>query len=84
MHSKESWRQLVERVCHHKNPESPSPLNNDNTSSNSLTVIQQSMEKRERKLSQRHEPEEDKGGGETGGGEAHQWLSKHVRRCKGE
>ena len=82
--SKESWRQLVERICYHKDPESSSQHNNDSISSNSLTAIQQSMEKRERKSSRQHESEEDKGDGKTGGGEAHRRLSKRARKCKGE
>ena len=84
MRSKESWRQLVERVRHHKNPESSSQHNSDNISSDSPTATQQSMEKRERKFPRRHEFEEDKEGGRTGGGEAHQRLSKHAKMCKGE
>ena len=91
--SKESWRQLVERVRHHKNPESSSQHtspesssqhNNNNISSDSLTAIQQSTEKRGRKSPRRHEFEEDKGGGRTGGGEAHQRLSKCAKKYKGE
>ena len=83
-HSKESWRQLVECVCHHKNPESSSQHNSGSISSDSLTAIQWSMEKRWRKSPQRHEFEEDKGGGRTGGGEVHQRLSKRMKKCKGE
>ena len=100
--SKESWRQLVERVHHHKNPksssqhkspelfsqhkspESSSQHNNNNISSDSLTAIQQSTEKRGRKSPRRHEFEEDKGGGRTGGGEAHQRLSKRAKKYKGK
>ena len=82
--SKESWRQLIERICHHKSPELPSQHNSDNISSDSPTVTQQLMEKRGRKSPQRHEAKEDEGGGRTGGGKAHQQLSKRAKKCKGK
>ena len=82
--SKESWKQLVERICHHKSPELPSQHNNNNTLSDLPTAIQQSTEKRGRKSPRQHESEEDKGGDRTGGGEAHQRLSKCAKRCKGK
>ena len=71
MHSKESWRQLTECVCHHKNLEPSSQRNNDNTLSDLLTATQQSAEKKGRKLPQQHEPKEDEGDDRTRGGEAH-------------
>ena len=82
--SKESWRQLAERVRHHKSPRSSSRPNNDSILSDSPTVTQRSTEKRGRKSPQRHEPEEDKGAGRTGGGEVHQRLLKCAKRCKGK
>ena len=82
--SKESWRQLVERIRHHKSPKSSSQHNNDNISSDSPTAIQRSTEKRGRKSPQRHELEEDKEGGKTGGGGAHQRSSKRAKKYKGE
>ena len=82
--SKESWRQLVERIRHHKNPESSSQPNSDNISSDSPTATQRSMEKKGRKFPRRREFEEDEGGGRTGGEEAHPRLSKHVKKYNGE
>ena len=82
--SKESWRQLAERVRHHKSPGSSSQPSNSNISSDSPTAIQQSTEKRGRKSPRQHELEEDKGGGRTGGGEAHQWLWKRAKKCRGK
>ena len=84
VHSKESWRQLVERVRHHKNPESSSQHNSKDISSDSPTATQQSMEKRGRKFPRWCEFEEDKEGGRTGGGEAHQRLSKRMKKHKGK
>ena len=84
MHSKESWRQLTECVCRHKNLEPSSQRNNDNTLSDLLTATQQSTEKKGRKLPQQHKPEEDEGDDRTGGGEAHPRSLKHVRTCKGK
>ena len=84
MRLKESWRQLAERVRHHKSPELSSQHNNDNISFDSPTAIQRSTEKRERKSPQRHEPEEDKGDDRTRGGEVHPRSSKRMRTCKGE
>ena len=82
--SKESWRQLVERVCRHRSPELPSQHNSDNILSDSPTAIQQSMGKRERKSPQRCELEEDKEGGRTGGGKVHRRLSKCMKEHKGK
>ena len=81
---KESWRQLIEHVRHHKSPELSSRHNNSNASSNLPTVTQQSMEKKGRKFLQQHECEEDEGDDETGGEQAHQQQLKRARRCKGE
>ena len=81
--SKESWRQLVKHVRHHKNPESSSQHSSSSISSDLPTAIQRSTEKRGRKSPQRHKFEEDEGGGRTGGGEVHQQLSKRMKKCKG-
>ena len=74
----------MEHICHHKNPESSSQHNSDDISSDSLTETQRSMEKKGRKLPRWRELEEDEEGGRTGGGEAHQQLSKHMKKHKGE
>ena len=74
----------MECIHHHKNPESSSQHSSDDISSDLPTATQRSMEKRGRKFSQRREFEEDEEGGRTGGGEAHQRLSKRMKKHRGE
>ena len=81
---KESWRQLAERIHHHKNPRSPSQHNSDNILSDLPTAIRQSTEKKGRRSPQRRKLEEDEEGDKIGEGEAHQQSLKRARRCKGK
>ena len=82
--SKESWKQLVERVHRYKTPQPSSRLSNDGTSSNSPTAIQQSTEKRGKRLPLFLKSGEDEGGDVAEGGEDHQRSLRRVKRCKGE
>ena len=74
----------MERVCHHRSPESSSQHNSSNILSDLPTAIQRSMGKRKRKSPRRRKLKEDKEGGRTGGGEVHQRLSKRMKKHEGE
>ena len=82
--SKESWKQLVDRVHHYKTPQPSSQPNNDGTSSGSPKATQQSMGKRRGHLSLSLGSGGGEGDDEVGGGEDHRRLSKRTKRCKGE
>src|ERR1700761_1456802 len=82
--SKESWKQLIEHVHRYKTPQPSSQPSNDGASCSSPTVIQQSTEKRRKRLPLFLELGEGEGGDEAEGGEDHQQSSRRAKRCKGE
>ena len=84
MRSKESWKQLVERVHHYKTPQLFSQPNHNDALSSSPTVTRRSMGKRGKRLPLFLRSGEGEEGDAAEGGEDSRWLSKHTRRCKGE